>query len=120
MHIAFRFVGQFEIDDVRDVVDVDAPGGNIGCDKNAGRSRTKPFQRTLTCALRLVTVDRFGAETCRFQMICDAVSDMLGARENQYALECWTLEKVRQQCALLPRRDIEHLLVDVLGSTFRR
>jgi hypothetical protein len=52
MHVIFAHVRQFEIDDVRHPVDIDAAGGNVRRDKHAGFAVTKAGERSF--ALRLV------------------------------------------------------------------
>jgi len=63
MHVIFRHVRQFEIDDVRHPIDIDAAGGNVGGDKHAGLAVAKAGKRSLALRLGFVAVDgdRFNA-----------------------------------------------------------
>src|SRR6478752_9794964 len=57
MHIGLRHVGQVEIDDVGDAVDVDAAGGDIGGDQRADLAGAEQSERPFAVVLRLVAVD---------------------------------------------------------------
>src|SRR3954466_4653170 len=59
MDIAFRFIRQFEIHHMRDVVNVDATGGNVSGDQNPGLALAEHFQRPLAGILALVAMDSF-------------------------------------------------------------
>jgi hypothetical protein len=63
MHVIFGHVRQFEIDDVRHPIDINAAGGNVGGDKHTGLAVAKAGKRSLALRLRLVAVDgdRFNA-----------------------------------------------------------
>ena len=49
--VAFRLVGQFEVDDVGYAVHIDTAGGNIRCYQNSGIAVAETFERPLPCAL---------------------------------------------------------------------
>ena len=51
MHVALGNVRQFEIDDMGDVVDVEAARGNVGGDQDSRPSRAEYFERTLARVL---------------------------------------------------------------------
>ena len=59
VHIAFRFVRQLIIDDVRDPRYVDAPRGDIGGDEDTCTAAAECVERTHPRILRLVPVQRF-------------------------------------------------------------
>ena len=44
MHIVLRLNGQIEIDDMRDVVDIDAAGGNVRRDQDSRYPSRKPYK----------------------------------------------------------------------------
>jgi hypothetical protein len=60
VHIGFRYVGQFEIDDMRDLVDVNAACGNIGGHQNARTTVLEFRQGALARALALIAMDGGG------------------------------------------------------------
>ena len=116
MHIAFRFVRQFKIDDMRDVVDIDAARGDVGCDQNAGVARAEPLQRPLARALRFVAVDRIRGKTVLVEMVRHAVCRVLCPSKDEDAFEGRILEKRGQQRAFLRCGDIVDALVDIFGG----
>src|SRR6516225_8137901 len=63
MHVIFGHVRQFEIDDVRHPIDIDAAGSNVGGDKYAGLAVTEAGERSFALRLRFVAVNsgRFDA-----------------------------------------------------------
>jgi len=83
MYIRFGYVRQFVVDHVRQVVDVNAACGDVGCYQYAGVLRFEVAQRALTGALRFVSVDGLGTHTGVIQVTGHAVGAMLGAREDE-------------------------------------
>jgi hypothetical protein len=85
MHVIFGHVRQFEIDDVRHPVDVDAAGGNVGGDKHPGLAVAKAGKRPLALRLGFVAVDgdRFNAGAD--QVTHDAVGAVLGSGKDEHA-----------------------------------
>ena len=81
--VAFGLVGKLVVDDVGDVVDVDAPGGDVGRHQDAGAPAAKPFEGALASALGLVAVDRLGGDAAFIELRGDTVGPMLGAREDE-------------------------------------
>ena len=62
MHVVFRRVRQFEVDHVRQFVDVEAARGDVGGDEHLDRAVLERFQRLQAFRLRLVAVDRVGGD----------------------------------------------------------
>ena len=120
VNVAFRFVRQIEVYDMRDIVDVEAAGGDVGGDQHARLAAAKALQGALPRALRFVAVDRLGANTSIRKMACNTIGDVLGAREHQNALERRLHQNAGQQRALLLRRDVKYAVIDVCGRALRR
>src|SRR4051812_1098277 len=70
MHIGLRHVGQVEIDDVGDAVDIDAAGGDIGGDQRADFAGAEQSERPFAMVLRLVTVDGAGWDSGPVGCLC--------------------------------------------------
>ena len=51
MHVVLGFNRQIVIDDMRNVVDIDATSGNVRCDEDSRPSVTKTVQCPLSCGL---------------------------------------------------------------------
>ena len=62
MDIGFRVDRHVEIDHMRDVVDVDASGSDVGCDEHHAASVLECLHRLGSLVLCLVRVDRFGSD----------------------------------------------------------
>src|SRR6266568_317004 len=63
MYIGFCDIGQFKIDHMGHIIDIDPACGNVGRDENTRASGAKSFQRALTGILRLVSVNGIGGVT---------------------------------------------------------
>src|SRR5258708_2469515 len=79
VHVAFRDVGQIEVDDVADALDVDAAGGDVGRDQGADTAVAEVFQHALALVLRLVAVDSLGRDAVLVEAANDLVGAVLGA-----------------------------------------
>jgi hypothetical protein len=82
MHIRLGDLGQFEIDDVGDAVDIDAARCDVGRDERARLAGAKGAERTLPLALALVAVNGASLDTRLVQRSGDAVGAALGAGEH--------------------------------------
>ena len=112
--VLFRDVGQFEVDDVADARHVDAARRDVGCDQHLGLAVLELTQRALALALALVTVDRISGDAVAGQQLHDAIGAMLGAREDQRAVDRRVLQGDRQQRLLLRLIDEGDVLIDAL------
>src|SRR4051794_33781157 len=86
MGIALRHVRKLEIDHMRDPVDVDAAGGDVGRDEYPGAPALERVERSLTLALALVSVDRISVDASAIQIVRHLVGAALGAGEDDGAL----------------------------------
>ncbi len=119
--IGFRNVGQLVIDDVADIVDVDAAGGDVGGDQGAQLAGLEGLQGAFTLRLVLVAVDGGGFDAAGLQIGGDLVGRTLGTGEDQRTGQRRVGVHFRQQGALADRLDIDHALFDALGGRgFRR
>ena len=57
MHIGFRHIGQIEVHDVADAVDIDAARRDIGRNQGSHAAIAEPGKRPLALVLRFVGVD---------------------------------------------------------------
>ena len=87
VHVAFRDVGQIEVDDVADAIDVDAAGGDVGRHQRSHPAVAEVLQHALALVLRLVAVDRFGRDAVLVQAADHLVGAVLGAGEDQHAVD---------------------------------
>ncbi len=80
--------------------DVDAAGGNVGGDQGADLAGTERGQHPLTVILRLVAMDRVGGDAGPCEALHHLVRAVLGAGEDQRAIDRLLLEKLCQQGGL--------------------
>jgi len=78
----FRNLRYVEVNDVGDGFDVKTAGGDVGADEDAELAVLEAFERTVTLALRAVTVDAGGADAVLFEAVGKSVSTVLGANED--------------------------------------
>ncbi len=115
VHIRLGHVGELEVDDVGDAVDVDAARGDVGRDEDADRAAAEALERALARALRLVAVDRRRRDAGSRELIAQAVGAVLGAGEDERALGALGDEHVDEAVALLRTVDVADGLVHRLG-----
>src|SRR6266571_1128025 len=114
VHIAFRHVRQVEIDDMSDAVDIDAARRDVGSDKNTNLAGAEALERPLPRALRFVAVDRLGCDVAPREILGDLVGAMLGAAEDEDAVDRLVLEQFGKEGAFVGTVDEQHALVDAL------
>src|SRR5581483_517884 len=100
VHIALRDVRQVVIDHMADAVDVDAAGGNVGRHQRADTAVAERRERALALILRLVPVDRFGREAGLHQATHNLVGAVLGAGEDEHAVDGLGLQHLGKERAL--------------------
>src|SRR5579872_2417049 len=116
MDIGFGNVGKIEIHHMRDAIDIDAAGGNVGGDQRADFAGAERGEHPLAVILRLVAMDGVGGDAGAREAFHHLVGAMLGPRENQRAIDRLLLEKLGQKCRFGRVIDLD----DALGDAFDR
>src|ERR1017187_5412736 len=93
VHVALGDVGQVEVHDERDALDVDSARGDVGRYEDPGGPAAERFERALAGALRLVPVDRGAADARAIELLREAVGPVFGAREHQGARDVAVLPR---------------------------
>ena len=119
VHVALGLVRQVEVDHVRDAVDVDAAGGDVGGHQHAGAPARKPAQRALPRALRSCCRGwRSAPMPARCQLLGHAVGAVLGAGEHEHPVDVAdrpsSSRQQRRACSGLSH-EVDRL-VDALGG----
>src|SRR3546814_10325225 len=94
---------------------VDAARRDIRRDEQPHLPRTKGLERGGALRLALVAVDGIGIDARALQVADDAVGAMLGAREDQRAVDILDLQHMMEQRLLLLLFDEGDLLAHLLG-----
>ena len=118
--VVFLDVGQLVVDHVRQLVDVQTAGGDIGGDQDAYLVGLEVSQGLGAGVLALVAVNRGGRQAVLVQVLGQAVGTVLGAGEHQHLFPGAEGDQVRQQGTLVRGRDTEHALLDALDRGVRR
>ena len=116
MHVLLGDLGEIVIDHVRDAVDVDATGRDIGGDQDRDVAVLEALERTLTRALGLVAVDGGGADVRSVELLDELVRPVLGAREHERAVDALGAEDMLEERTLVALRDMVDRLLDLLGG----
>ena len=87
VHVTFRFVGQVEVDDVGDAVDVDAASRNVGGHQGPDVAGTEALQGPLPGILGLVAVDGVGTDAVLMQVPGNPVGAVFGAGEDEHPFD---------------------------------
>src|SRR6266849_7458297 len=120
MDIALRYVRHFKINDVRHRVDVNSASGDVGRDQNPDRPALERAQRAFPRALRFVPMNYIRRNTCREQVLGEAVGSTFGAGEHQRFGNRAVLEKMKQEGPFVVSCHMVDPLLDGVRGAIRR
>ena len=103
-------MGQFIIHHVRDVVDVDAAGRDVGRDEHRRMLRLEGGERLLPLVLALVAMDRRGPDAGPVEVPLQFVGPVLRPHEDDHADHLLGRQQVHEQMPLLPLGQEKHRL----------
>src|SRR5690606_23305808 len=109
VNVVFRHVRQFEVDHVRQLIDVQTASGNVGSNQHHNLAVLETGQRTGTSRLALVAMQGFGGHTVLGQFFGQAVGAVLGAAEHQNLVPAAFADDVAQQVTLVCLVSQNHL-----------
>jgi hypothetical protein len=115
VNIAFRHVRQLEVNDVGDIIHINATGGDIGCDQNIHAPTFEAAESAVTLALAAIAVDRFSTEASFLKMQLNPVCATLGTREHDGAFQARIAQNVSQNAALGTCFNVQNVLVNPLN-----
>ena len=115
MDVIFRGVRQFVIDDVGQVVDIQATGGNVGGNQGVGFAGLEGVQCLDAVELALVAMDGVGPDAGPLQFAGQARTALLGPHEDDALADFAGLQEFDQQAALAPFRDRMNPVADGVG-----
>ena len=101
VQVGLLVLGALVVDDVRDVLDVDAAGGDVGGDEDVDLAVAEGAQRLLAGALAQVAVDGGGGEAAVGQLVGDLGGGALGAAEDHGQAAALGLQDARQHLDLV-------------------
>ena len=83
MEVVLRGHWQLEVDDVGQLLDVDAPGRHLGRDEDRHPAHLEVVERADALRLAAVAVDRGGRDPVLHELFGEAVRAVLGAGEDE-------------------------------------
>jgi len=116
MHVVLRHIGQFEIDDMRQILDVQTASRHFGGHQCRDLARLEVRQRAGPGVLALVAMNGARPDAAPFQLLRQAVGSMLGAGEHQHLMPVTFVDQVGEQVPLVFLRNPVHLLLDAVGG----
>src|SRR5690606_37433895 len=100
VHVIFGDVRKLVVHDVRQLLDVEPAGGDVGRDQHAHVTRLEVGERFRSRALALVAVYRRRRETVLIELLRQSIRSVLRAREHQHLAPLARRDQVRHQIAL--------------------
>src|SRR5690625_3131784 len=121
VHVILRNMGQIEVDHLRQLNDIDAARGDVGCHQNLHLAVLEFGQGLGALRLALVAVDGGGVNAVAIEQFHQLVGTVLGAAEHQRLVPVVLADQVAQQrsLALLVHRH-DRLLDGFGGGVARR
>ena len=120
MHVVIMRVREVVVDDVRDAVDVEPAGGDVGGAEHLHAVLLKEVERAHPLALALVAVDRLGLDAALDEIFGEALYPVLGATEDQHFVEARHNKQAMQNIELVfAGRHAHDVLLDVSGCLLR-
>src|SRR5258708_39048912 len=98
MDKVFRHFRQVVVDDVGDIVAMQAAGGDVSCDEYLEAAFLESAERAVALRLRTVAVDHSGGKTVAGQVLGPTLGSAVRAGEDQ-GLCFFGLQKLGQQVA---------------------
>ena len=83
MHIVFRDLGQIEVHNMRQLIDIEPSSSDVGGDEHAHGSLFEIGESARACALALVAVNRGRNQAIVAELFGKAIRAVLGAREHE-------------------------------------
>src|SRR5690606_9757456 len=108
--VVFRNVRQFEVDHVRQLINVQTTRGDVGGNQYHNLAVLEAGQRTGTSRLALVAVQGFSGHTVLGQFFGQTVGTVLGAAEHQNLVAAAFADEGAQQVTLVCLVNQNHLL----------
>ena len=97
VHVVFRHIGQVYVYHLWQLLDVQAPGSDVGGDQCTDLAVLEVCQGPCAGILALVAVDGRGFDTVALQLLGQLVGAVLGTAEHQYLEPVVVLDQVSQQ-----------------------
>ena len=108
--------GKVIVDDVRDIVDVESSGGDVGGDQNLDEIVFELFEGALALALGLVAVNGLGFEATLDEFFGKLFHAVFGPAEDKHFFEIGIVQDVVQNVDFVHAFDLHDVLLHIFGS----
>ena len=116
VHVGLVVVGALVVDHVRDPVDVDAAGGDVGRHEHVDTTGAETLQRLLPEDLAQITVDGGRREASLGQVVGEPLSGALGPAEDHHPIAVLRLQDAGDDLGLV---QVVHLVDELRGRRHR-
>ncbi len=116
VNVGLGLVGEFVVDDVGDIIDIDAACGDIGGDEDGRAPGLEVGESALAHVLPLIAVDGLGGDSIAEESLDDLVGPVLGAGEDEGAAHGGGLEDGGEEGGLVGAMDVEDRVGDEGGE----
>ena len=116
VHVIFRDMRQFVVDDIGQVINVETAGGDVGRDQNGDAAFLESFQGFDAVELALVAMNGIGVDAGALQFTCQPGASLFGTDENDALADVAGFEQFDQQTALAVFGHRMHPVGDRLGD----
>ena len=100
MNIILSNIGEVEIHDMGQLLNINAASGNVRSNKNTHITLFETLECTSSRTLTFIAVNRSSSQSLFIQSFCHTIRSILGARKNEDLLPTTGANKVTQQIRL--------------------
>ncbi len=112
VHVGFGNIRHVIVDDMGDIIHIDAARGNVRGDQDAGFSRLEIVQCDLPRHLRFVAMDGFHVHVLAVQFAVDPFGAVLGTAKDKHGLQLRVFQEPDKQMPFVDAGKVEHILVN--------
>jgi hypothetical protein len=120
MNVHLGFVGQIEVEDVGNVVDIDASAGDVGSDKNEHIAVPEILQRPGSGGLAFVTMNGIGWNPDCRELFCQTIRAVFCSCEHNTASDHLALEQIDEKRSFVFFLHEGHVLFNAVRGRFFR
>jgi len=120
VNIDFGFVGQIEVEDVGNVVDIDASAGDVGSDKNEHLAVPEILQRPGSGGLAFVTMNGIGWNPDCRELFCQTIRAVFCSCEHNTASHHLAFEQIDEKRSFVFFLHEGHVLFNAVRGRFFR
>ena len=120
VNVDFGFVGQIEIEDVRNVVNIDASAGDVGSDKNEHIAVPEILQRPGSGGLAFVTMNGIGWNPDCRELFCQTIRAVFCSCEHDAASHHLAFKEIDEKRPFVLLLNEGHVLFDAVRRRFLR